>query len=691
MGLTLASGLLAAAKAPENTPYPGYEYNAYNESVIAPVGYMPVDKIESADMGLATPLSAPADFYRHTDGNIYLLDSGNGRVLVLDENYRYQREIAAFQDAQGTAYTITGAQGLTVDKQGRLYIADTENFRILVTDGQGLVQMVIERPDASLTGTDSPFRVTALSVNQQGHIYAVVESMNLGIFVFGEDGAFLRFFGSNPVSSNAQLFFNMIAKRFMTKEQIRGSLQSTPLTINGLYIDDKDFVYTVSAQPGSTLQTGMVRKLNYLGNNVLGTQKVFGDLEWDRQPSNSVHTVLSDIYVDEANNLYLIDQGRGRIFVYSEKGYQLAVFGGYGTQSGTFGNPVALYSRADRLYVLDSAKNCVQVFEETDYVRTLKEAMSSLDNNDPDASFALWQKAQALNSGSLYPYYGMGMVYDAKGEYRQAMACYRRAGAQAEYSRSFYEARKIFVQDNLLGIVIAAAAALVLVVTLAIIRKRRAATAGRPQRNLSENRFTLALYVLGHPADGFSQMKYRKQTVWWFSLLLLALWFVLKTAAFFGTAFTFQMARPSDYSPLGTLLGTVLLALLFIVSNWAWCSLLDGKGTILEVAAVVSYALIPYMASIGINMALSHVLSAEEGAFCTIITTFALIWSGFVLFVGLYAVHQYSVSKTFASILLTILGMAIIVFLCVLFYTLLQQAFSFLASVYQEAILHAQS
>ena len=68
------------------------------------------------------------------------------------------------------------------------------------------------------------------------------------------------------------------------------------------------------------------------------------------------------------------------------------------------------------------------------------------------------------------------------------------------------------------------------------------------------------------------------------------------------------------------------------------------------------------------------------------ISVVSLIWTGFLLFAAMLSIHQYTAGKTVLSILATVLGMGIILFLCVLFFNLIQQLFSFGYNIYNEIV-----
>ena len=129
---------------------------------------------------------------------------------------------------------------------------------------------------------------------------------------------------------------------------------------------------------------------------------------------------------------------------------------------------------------------------------------------------------------------------------------------------------------------------------------------------------------------------------------------------------------------------TIVIFLTWVVGNWAVCTLLDGEGTMRNIYVYSAYALIPYVASIYIEVLLSHFLIRDEAVFINAVYWIGLLWSGVLLFSAIKSVHQYSVLKTVVAILLTIVAMLIMLFLLVLLLSLFQQVFVFFFSIYTE-------
>ena len=61
-------------------------------------------------------------------------------------------------------------------------------------------------------------------------------------------------------------------------------------------------------------------------------------------------------------------------------------------------------------------------------------------------------------------------------------------------------------------------------------------------------------------------------------------------------------------------------------------------------------------------------------------------WSIAMLFGVLMGIHEYSVSKTIASVLLSLLGVCIVAFLVLMIVSMVQQAYGFVYSMVNELL-----
>ena len=686
--IVIASVLVlpVSAKKTEDAPYLGYEYDTKSRSVAAPVTYVHEKTISYKDLGLETPLSTPTDFLRKGDV-LYVLDSGNGRIIELNLDLTLKGVRDTFVDSDGQPVSFKGATGITLSKEGIIYIADKDNQRILGFDGNNTLVKTIKKPETALVGFDFEFDVDKIIVNNQDLLYVTVSSVNDGAFTFTQDGEFLQFFGKNTVTKTVDVILNFFKKKFLTREQLQKQMASTPIGIANFDIDDKGFLYTI-ASTSKIVKSGTVRKLNFKSGNIYevsGVVKDFGDLEYDRlQWGNNLNTNFSDVDVDDLGFIFLLDEGRNRVFQYSADGQLIGTFAGLGTQYGLLQSPVAVETAGTQVYVLENNGTIVE-FKPTEYATYLREAFLDLDTSDPQKAINAWNKVLELNTNSLYPYYGLGMAYEKLGDYKTAMENFKLSNSKSEYSDAFREYRKQFIADNLWYLVAGAVALIVLVTVAAKFISKKIKDASNAAYSVLENKYTFPLYTLTHPSDGFGQFKYRPDLPSWrISVIIVAIMFFVNVIQYFGTGYCFNSNTAADYSILSTLLATVVIYVFFVVGNWAVCSLLDGNGKIKEIAAVTAYSLIPYIISQLICVILSNFLAGSEGITLTIITAVGLIWSAMLIFVGLGAVNQYYTGKNFATILLTLFAMIVLALMTFLFFSLIQQVGYFVKSIWDE-------
>lgn len=641
------------------------------------------------ELGLA--LNSPSDIVYKSDSNfVYVLDSGNSRILKLDS--KLKKIISIHSNFYSNKYgylTFYGAEGVAIDENENFYIADTKNNRVIISNNKGNVKTVITRPDQQLQDTEAPFSATKVLLDRKDQLYIICDSINLGAFVYDLDGNFKSFFGSNNVKATAEVILNYIKRQFMTREQLSTLKKVTPIALTSFDIDPDGFIYTVTLTEQNVLNKefdNMIRKLNFQGKNIFslsGNSTGFGNFEWDRQGIVK-NTSFVDIDVDPNGYINLIDSGRGKIFQYSEDGDLITVFGGFSNQNGTFTEPTAIESINNKIYVVDKTNNTITVFKPTNYTKALHKAYGLLDSSDADAALAAWEDVLKYNTNSQYPYYGMGRAYEMKSDYENAMKYFKLANSKPEYSKAYQEYRKDYVNENIGWMALIAIVVITLiVVAFKLLKKKMIAKHGSAYSPL-ETKWGMPIYVLLHPVDGFEQFRNRNIQSIPIAIGLVISWFLVEVVDFFGTGFAFNTHRPIDYDFFANIISTIGLYVLFVIANWAVCTLLNGKGRMKEIICVVAYSLTPMLITTLINVVLSNSVTLDESSFISIVNIIGLLWSAIVLLLGLYTIHQYSFGGTLGSTLLTVLGMMIIALLVVLFFTLLQQCYSFVLSIVSE-------
>ena len=683
--LIIAFSVSVSALTPSFSSTKSYELDTDDSTINVPVGFVQDGIFGNDSFGLEMPVSSPEDFCLK-NGYFYVLDSGNGRVVKINSDMKAVNVIDCVKSGD-TTLKFKGAKGIAVDDEDNIYVADTDNYRVLKFSQQGELIMTIKRPDEALKGNNVPFRATKIQVSNIGEIYITVDGINLGIFVFDINGVFSKFVGSTPIVSTANVLYYYALRAILTPEQIRNRMQNTPLKVHNFCIDGERFIYTVSQNDDSVSQDGMVRCLNYNGSNVLDTSIVYGDVE--EGSNKKVRTSFVAVETDGNGNIFLLDQGRNKVFYYSDRGKIMSVFGGKGEQTSTFELPVDIAYDNGSVYVLDKGRNCISKFVPTTYMNSLITAVSSLKERNLENSLDLWKKVQGQNSNSMYSYYGMGLSYQLDGDYENAMKCFKMANDKDNYSKAFSEYRNKLLKKYG-GLIIAGIALLIILITVLVKSiKKRIKNSNKPSEAYSplENKWLLPIYCLRHPVDGFEQFKNRKLDFMPLATVIVLFWMAIEILKSYVTAYAFNGTDTKTYNPLSTVIATVGLFIVFVVANWCIASFIEGKGTFSHIYCMSAYALIPYIIAELICIPLSYILTANESIFMSIIVAIGLIWSAVLIYLGTYAIHQFSAGKTVGALLLTVVGMIIILFVLIMIYTLLQQAFGFVGSLYTEATL----
>ena len=195
------------------------------------------------------------------------------------------------------------------------------------------------------------------------------------------------------------------------------------------------------------------------------------------------------------------------------------------------------------------------------------------------------------------------------------------------------------------------------------------------------------LYVLRHPIDGFWEMKFEEE-----GNIKVACWILLATllSAIFNrqtTGFIFNNYYNVPLNIFYQLRIFMLPILLFCIANWAITKLLDGKGNFREIFMVICYSLIPLLIFNIISAIMSNVFSLSDAAYLLIINFIGIAWMCLMAFAGIQVVHEYSFGKMIGTLFLTAISAAIVIFICLLFFSLLQEIGSFVYSIYREISL----
>lgn len=266
-------------------------------------------------------------------GRLYVADTDNNRILIYSADFRLEKVLTDFPYENDTLQ-LNQPEGIYVYDNGDLLVADTQNGRILQCREDGTVFKILEKPAnmTGLTGGDEAFLPSRLAVDSIGRMYVVARNINRGIIQLDSEGRFMGYIGSPRVQYDVM---TVLLRRFFTETQKAKLEQFVPTEYNSIFMDDEDFLWsTISSLDGEDILNAIrskdksgtvtpIKKLNTMGNDVLkrnGFYAPLGDLDFKEEPSRIVGVAVGQ------NGIYsLLDQQRGHIFTYDDNGNLLFI------------------------------------------------------------------------------------------------------------------------------------------------------------------------------------------------------------------------------------------------------------------------------------------------------------------------------------------------------------------------------
>jgi len=195
-----------------------------------------------------------------------------------------------------------------------------------------------------------------------------------------------------------------------------------------------------------------------------------------------------------------------------------------------------------------------------------------------------------------------------------------------------------------------------------------------------------SLYVCTHPIDGFWDLTHEKRGSLVAANIIVAASIIVEVLRLTLTSFQFVKINMENFNAIIVLMRILLPVFLWTLANWSLTTLMDGKGKMSEIYMAIAYALAPSVIINVIMIILSQLITFEEGAIYWVLSGFSMLWTGILILAGMMMVHDYSIGKTILSSFLTVIGMGIIVFIFVIFFSLVSDAIAYFVSLYKEIL-----
>ncbi len=665
----LAAGILLCSAAPlsvsADAPYKTYTVDGYGSTTYTQTAYLPYETITKIG---EEALVSPTDFTLTDDGYLYILDSGNQRVVVSDLEGNL---IDTFGEG-----TLVTPRGIFVTEDHTTYVADRDAKAIFVFDAEGNLTNTYTRPTEAMYGETQDFLPLKIVVNSSGTMYVICESNTNGIVEISpvEGGTFLGYFGTN--ATNASIW-TVIWRALLTDAQ-RAKMQSNiPATPDNLAIDSKGVIYTVTRGE----KNDSLKRLNIAGVNMMEPE--------------SYDTVPAAVAVGNHDNCFVASQ-QGFIYEYNNDGDLLFVFGGSDDGQQRIGLSTKVEAiqvgTDDKIYVLDSDKAQIQVYEPTEFTGYLHEALYLFSKGRYEESKEPLSRVLEMNNLFDYANMAMGKALYKEEDYEGALKYAKLAKDLDSYSDAYWEIRNEWLKKHLtqmvliiLGLWIAWKAVKAADRKHGILNgPRKIRDRVRQIRLVQELRYVF--FYMRHPIDGNYGIK-REGRVSVLSaniLLLIGIIFFIINKYFCG--FLFKTVREGRYDVVSDIGGILVVMLLVVGCNYLMCTINDGEGSFKAIYCSFIYSFGPYVVMMPFIFALSHVVTYNEKFFVSFGSFCMLVWIGVLIVLAIQEINNYTFKETVKIIGLTLFTILIMCLLAFIIYVLWSQVFDFLQSVIGEVV-----
>ena len=669
------------------------------------------------------------DVVADNEGNLYIADKGNNRIVVLNKHdFSVIGVMRNYVDEYGRKQTLNNPTGVfvtdpnkMVDGSSHIFVCDNGNERIVVFDREYNYVRTIDKPENALLQKDgnNAFVPYALAVDIYGRIFVVSQTCYQGVIVLSNDGEFTGFIGAQKVTYDV---IEQIWRRFQSAADRTATEQNLSIPFNNITVDDSGFVYvTINFTDTADLQKqyesikskqstySPVKKLNSTGVEIMKRNGFFDPGgEVAILEANQVSKII-DVAIGDEGSWTILDTAtlksgnmRSRTFTYDQNGNLLFAFGDSGDQIGNGENYVGMTYQVlpttkmvdgveteDEIYnliLLDSTEtgDKIILYTPTEYCDKIMSALRNENEHNYSDTITDWQNVLTSNNNFDLAYIGIGKALYNQGKYDEAMEMLSSAYETEYYSKAFAEIRKDILSVWMIPVIIGIVALLVLFFKfLGWAKKKNKATSLKVGRKTYWEELLYAFHLVFHPFDGFWDLKHEQRGSVRAATTILGLTVVAFFYQAIGQGYMFNPR--GDYSTVFIQVIAILVpVLLWVISNWCLTTLFDGEGSLKDIYIATCYSLAPLPLFVTLSTILTNIFTVSEGSMVTLLVSIGWIWVALLLFFGMAVTHDYTNGKNFIAILGTVVAMAVIMFIAILFSSLVVKMVTFLISIFTE-------
>ncbi|MDT8337158.1 MAG: hypothetical protein RQ856_04940, partial [Candidatus Izemoplasmatales bacterium] len=558
-------------------PYETYTVDYEGNLTFTQTAYTPVGVL-NRNVGLMNP----EDIYIK-DNLVYIADTGNSRIAVLDYSGNLVTEIGLGDLAKPT--------GVFVSEEDYLYVADKENRLVYKYDLDGSLIMTYDRPTEPLFGEKSPYTPIKVVVGSGENIYVIGDGSISGVIQLNYDGSFLGYFGVNLSDKS---IIERIAEIFVRPGVYASNIPPSPTNIT---INNKSLVYT--STPNTT---AALKKLDVNGNNILTTTNY-----------NDENNIV-DLSVNPLGYVYAIYDD-GLVVEYDPNGNLLFAFDIVASTSNVLGliqTPAGIQiDEYQNIFILDKGKSEIITYQPSVFTNLVHEAINLYNQGLYEESTLLFESILSQNDNFALAHSSLGKAYYQSGDYDAALNEYHKASNITGYSTTYWKVRDLWLTNNLGLVFTLLLVFFTISFTVKMVNKKTEVFATINQKITSfktrrdVRRFSLLFFMMKHPIDASYEIKQEKRSNIATASILLFVLFIeyLLYLRFTGFIFTGAEVQIRLGMEMLKFFGVILL---FIFSNYLIATLSDGEGFLKDVYISVVYSLSPLIVFLPFYIILSN-------------------------------------------------------------------------------------
>lgn len=195
-----------------------------------------------------------------------------------------------------------------------------------------------------------------------------------------------------------------------------------------------------------------------------------------------------------------------------------------------------------------------------------------------------------------------------------------------------------------------------------------------------------AMYCISHPLDGFWDLTHEKRGSYAAANTILILTLIARVMKLQFTSFIFNTVYWEEVNIFLYLASILFPLAIFVVGNWGLTTLFDGKGRLGQVYMATCYGMTPYPLIQFPLIIFSNLVTTDEAEFYTVVSGISLVWCAWLIISAMGQIHEYSLGKNLLFLVFSLFAMLVIVFILLLFFSMLTQGVSYFVSLVREIL-----